>query len=111
MSMNSLEVHEHAGDDGVIHLAIPTGRPGGSYRMIILWEPESAQGRKKEWPPGFLDTIGGGWTSDAVEESEEQADVRRSSTWPPGVFESIAGQWEGDFVEESEGPLQERDPL
>jgi hypothetical protein len=80
MAIQRLEIHEQAGDDGVVRLAIPTGQPNRPYHMIVIFEPDKNDGDSscKSWPPGFLDEIVGGWTGSFVEESEGEFEKRKS---------------------------------
>ncbi len=81
MSIETLEMHENSGADGVVRLSIPTGHPDCPYRIIVLLEPKKAfepKDSKKSWPPGFLEQIVGGWTGNFVEEPEGNFEERES---------------------------------
>jgi hypothetical protein len=80
--MKTFETLESAGDDKMVHLAIPVDEAHRRYHFIVLVEP-----------------VDGGQL------------VPPAHDWPPGFFENTAGRWVGEFERPPQGEVEKREEL
>ena len=80
--MQTLQVVQQAGPDGVIRLAIPVDEAERRYRLTVTIEPEKTVPASQ--PP---------------------------TAWPPEFLRRVVGAWQGDFDVDYEGDFEKREML
>jgi hypothetical protein len=80
-TMQTLQFRSQAGEDGILHLDIPSGIPHAEFEVVVVLQPR-------------------------IREPQSRSTEDRG--WPPGFFEETAGAWQGDFVRD-QGQFEERD--
>ena len=83
--MQSITLHSHVGEDGILQLSVPVGMTDVDLEVVVIVQPIV----KTEW-----------------------AKTPEELGWTPGFFERTFGAWEGEpLTREDQGELQEREPL
>ena len=52
--MQSITLHSHVGEDGILHLDIPVGLTDAELEVTVTVQPVSTP-EGKGWPPGFFE--------------------------------------------------------
>jgi hypothetical protein len=82
--MQTIQVREKTGADGVLNLRIPLGLAETECEVTVVVQPKSTESRKPT--------------------PEELG-------WPPGFFDQVVGKWQGEFERPPQGEFEERDDL
>lgn len=53
--MSSIVLHSRSGQDGILHLDVPVGRPDMEFEVKVVVRPKSGG---VPLPPGYFDLIG-----------------------------------------------------
>lgn len=78
---HKVEIVEEAGDDRLLHLAIPVEQPNQRYQITLYVRPVHAEAHSPAVGPG----------------------------WPPGFFEQTAGSIQDEtFIRHDQGKYEER---
>lgn len=56
--MHTIRLREKTGDDGILTLQIPLGRPNLEFEIVIVAQPTSLAVEKRGWPAGYFDLAG-----------------------------------------------------
>lgn len=63
--MKTVELHETADSDGVLHLEVPVEQPHHRYRVVVTVEEEQKPtSAKRTWPDGFIERTAGQWVGE-----------------------------------------------
>lgn len=77
--MKTVELHETADSDGVLHLEVPVEQPHHRYRVVVTVEEDRTSHKSRmTWPPGFIDRTAGKWIGGFDIESEGDYEERQS---------------------------------
>lgn len=77
--MKTVELHETADSDGVLHLEVPVEQPHHRYRVVVTVEEERmSQQARMTWSPGFIDRTAGKWVGGFDIGSEGDYEERQS---------------------------------
>lgn len=79
--MRSILIRSRVGDDGVLHLDVPSELAGTEVEVTIIPKPVAASETKgmndAGWSPGFFESVVGGWLGDPlVREPEGEYETR-----------------------------------
>lgn len=76
--MKTVELHETADSDGVLHLEVTVEQPHHRYRVVVTVEEErTLPTARATWPPGFIDRTAGQWIGDFDIGSEGEYEERQ----------------------------------
>lgn len=75
--MGTIELHELAGDDRLLHLnvTIPVSQANQRYQVLLAVRPEGVE-PPREWPAGFRERLAGSWVGEFPDESEGSYEER-----------------------------------
>jgi hypothetical protein len=67
--MQTVRVSEKTGNDGMLHIEIPTGQPAAEYDVVIVLQPRSpskapAAANALGWPTGYFEKTFGSITDE-----------------------------------------------
>ena len=83
--MQSITLHSHVGEDGILQLSVPVGMTDVDLEVMVIVQPIV---------------------------KSESAKTPEELGWTPGFFERTFGAWEGEpLTREDQGELQERESL
>ena len=83
--MQSITLHSHVGEDGILQLSVPVGMTDVDLEVVVIVQP-------------------------IIE--KEKAKTPEELGWTPGFFEKTFGAWEGEPLTRGEqGEFQEREPF
>ncbi len=74
--MQSIKVRQHIGQDGVLHLEIPTEVKDGDVEVVVVYQP-IPKPEKRQWSADFLSTFGA-WEGELVRAPQEEQPERVS---------------------------------
>jgi hypothetical protein len=60
MPMDIFKVRSHVGEDGVLHLAVPTRYVDADIEVEVMMKP-APQGKSRSWPDNFFTDVIGSW--------------------------------------------------
>ena len=72
--MQSITLHSHVGEDGILHLDIPVGLTDAELEVTVTVQPVSTP-EGKGWPPGFFEETFGS-LRDELLEREPQGELQ-----------------------------------
>ncbi len=72
--MQSIKVCQHIGQDGLLHLEIPTEVKNGDVEVVVVYQPMH-QAKKRQWSPEFLSAFGS-WKGELVRAPQEEQPER-----------------------------------
>ena len=83
--MQSITLHSHVGEDGILQLSVPVGMTDVDLEVMVIVQPIV---------------------------KSKSAKTPEELGWPPGFFDRTAGAWEGEpLIRGEQGEYQERDQL
>ena len=83
--MQSITLHSHVGEDGILQLSVPVGMTDVDLEVMVIVQPIV---------------------------NSKSAKTPEELGWTPGFFDKTFGAWEGEPLTRGEqGEFQEREPL
>jgi hypothetical protein len=66
--VQTIQVAERTGKDGILHLRIPVGQPEADYEAVVVLQPQraapEAEPVKQGWPAGYFEQVPGSITDE-----------------------------------------------
>lgn len=73
--MKSILIRSRVGEDGMLHLDVPSGLAGTEVEVMVILQPVAASlaGRAGDaaWSPSFFENVVGGWEGDPLRREPE----------------------------------------
>lgn len=73
--MQSILIRSRVGADGMVHLDVPCSLTETEVEVIVILQPitQPAPGRTEgsAWPPGFFESVVGGWEGEPLAREDE----------------------------------------
>jgi len=64
--MQSITLHSHVGEDGILHLDIPVGLTDAELEVTVTVQAVDSTPEGKGWPPGFFEKTFGSLRDDPL---------------------------------------------
>jgi hypothetical protein len=67
--MQTIKLHSHVGEDGILHLDVPVGIADTDLEITVTVQPITAETETKQgkgWPPGFFEETFGSFKDDPL---------------------------------------------
>jgi hypothetical protein len=66
-NMETITVHSHVGEDGVLNLQVPLLVTNTDLEVVIMVQPlKSVSTPSSAWPEGFFEAVAGGWQGEPL---------------------------------------------
>lgn len=77
--MRSVLIRSRVGDDGMLHLDVPSDFVGTDVEVMVIVQPVAPAATKDPaWSPDFFKSVVGGWQGDLLRrESEGEYEIRQ----------------------------------
>ena len=82
--MQSITLHSHVGEDGILQLSVPVGITDVDLEVMVIVQPiiEKEKAKTPEelgWTPGFFDKTFGAWEGELLTRGEQGEFQERES--------------------------------
>ena len=67
-AVQTIQVAERTGKDGILHLRIPVGQPEADYEAVVVLQPQETPSgpaaSERGWPAGYFEQVPGSITDE-----------------------------------------------
>jgi hypothetical protein len=77
LTMESIKLKSHVGDDGVLQIQIPVGFKNEDLEVMVIFQRLKSRDRNsatlesRGWQPGFFEEVIGSWEGEPLERPEQ----------------------------------------
>ncbi len=72
--MQTIKLKSHVGDDGILHLDVPTDIKNAELEVVVTFRniiSSSENSKELEWTPGFFDKTAGAWEGEPLQRESQ----------------------------------------